>query len=255
VTDYEHVLRETADGVATVTLNRPEVLNACEPRTHHELVAVFGELEADDTVGAVVLTGAGRAFCSGSDLRTVGELEGTASARYVELDFAAKNRIAGFGKPTIAAVHGYCVGGGFELALACDLRIAAGDAVFALPEIGLGTLPGAGGLQRLPPIVGLGIAKEWAMTGRQVDAAEAYRTGLINTLTEPAELLSVAQDLARLLASRSPTAMRYVKAALDPDPPSNWGLVAAYHGLASRACHDQPEYHRRSREFSADQRT
>lgn len=249
MTRYEHLLWATEDGVATVTLNRPDVLNACEPRTHRELIAVFDELESDDTVRAVVLTGAGRAFCSGSDLRTVGRLAGAEAARYVELDFAAKNRIAGFGKPVIAAVRGYCVGGGCELALACDLRIAADDAIFALPEIGLGTLPGAGGLQRLPAIVGLGVAKEWAMTGRQVDAAEAYRTGLVNLVTGAADLLPVAQDRAALLARRSPTAMRYLKAALDPGPPANPGLVAAYHGLAARACHDQEEYSRRAGEF------
>lgn len=250
MTDYQHLLRDTADGVATVTLNRPEVLNACEPHTHRELAAVFDELETDDSVGAVVLTGAGKAFCSGSDLRTVGKLAGIEASRYVELDFAVKNRIAGFAKPTIAAVNGYCVGGGFELALACDLRIAADDAVFALAEIGLGTLPGAGGLQRLPAIVGLGIAKEWAMTGMRVAAAEAHRTGLVNTLTLPDDLMPVARDRAMSLAGRSPTAMRYLKAALTPDPPSNWGLVAAYHGLASRACHDQPDYVRRAGEFS-----
>lgn len=236
--------------VATLTLRRPRVLNALDSRTHRAIGAAIAELEHDDRVGAVVVAGEGRAFCSGSDLREIGQLSGPAEQEYVELDFRTKNRIATCTKPVIAAIQGYCVGGGLELALACDLRVAASDAVFALPEVGLGSLPGSGGLQRLAPLVGAGIAKEWILTGRHVAAEEAHQRGLVNSVVAPETLSSAAHDLAAGLAARSALAMRLAKVALTPDPLPDRGLVAAFQMLAGDATHAQPSYASATRRFA-----
>ena len=226
---YEHLEVRLADQVATITLNRPEVLNACNSATHREVQAAFDEIEADDQVRVVVLAGAGRAFCSGSDLRETGKLVGVEARRYIQLDFGCKNRIAACAKPVIAALHGHVAGGGFEMALACDIRIVAENVLFSLPEIVLGTIPGSGGLERLPQIVGLGIAKEWALTGRRIDAAEAFQRGLANKVVALDRLLPEAQAFARELAQRSPTALALAKVALDHEQASTSGLVLTYH--------------------------
>jgi enoyl-CoA hydratase/carnithine racemase len=234
------------DRVGVITLNRPEVLNACNSATHREVQAAIECVENDETVRVVVITGAGRAFCSGSDLREVGQFQGQAARSYLALDFATKNRIAACSKPVIAALHGHVAGGGFEMALACDLRLAAEDVQFSLPEIVLGTLPGSGGLQRLPPIVGLGIAKEWALTGRRIGADEALRRGLVNAVHANGEVMAAAITLARSMADRSATALFLSKVAMDPEPPSARGMVGAFHMLASEACHADPIYQERA---------
>jgi len=236
-------LQFTVDsGVALVTLNRPEVLNACNSAMHLEVQAAIERAELDDSVRAVILTGAGRAFCSGSDLREVGQFKGAAARRYLQLDFSTKNRVAMCAKPVIAALHGHVAGGGFELALACDIRLVADNVQFSLPEILLGTIPGSGGLQRLPQIVGLGIAKEWAFTGRRIGADEAYRTGLANHVYPADRLLPEALALARELAQRTALSLALAKVALDPEPPAADGMIGIYHTLASQACHDDPMY-------------
>jgi len=247
---YEHVRVEIVDQVATITLNRPEVLNACNSATHREVQTVFDELEADDRVRVLILAGAGRAFCSGSDLREVGKFVGVDAQRYVKLDFCSKNRIAACAKPVIAALHGHVAGGGFEMALACDIRIVADNVLFSLPEILLGTIPGSGGLERLPAIVGLGIAKEWALTGRRIDAAEAFQRGLANKIVPLDQLLAEAQAFARDLAQRSPTALALAKVALDREQTTNSGLVLTYHMLACEACHNDPVYQERTSAYT-----
>ena len=247
--EYEHIDVSAIDGVATITMNRPEVLNANDSKTHGEISTAFLEMSTADSVRAIIITGAGRAFCAGSDLRAVGRLKGKQASEYVELDFRTKNSIAGCGKPVIAAINGYCYGGGLEIALACDIRIASVDAVFKLPEIGLGTLPGSGGLQRLPQVVGHGIASEWALLGREVDSDEAYFRGLVNRLVQPDQLLGYAEGYARQLAGLNPDALRFAKVALDPTPPAGAGMIAAFHGMASRICHDEPGYDAQTSEF------
>ncbi len=241
--DWQYLLYEVEDRVATITLNRPEVLNACNPATHREIQAAIERAELDQDVHVVIMTGAGRAFCSGSDLRELGRFKGIEARRYIKLDFATKNRVAACAKPVIAALHGHVAGGGFELALACDIRLVADNVLFSLPEIVLGAIPGSGGLQRLPQVVGLGIAKEWAMTGRRIDAQEAYRTGLANHVYPLDRLRPEAMAFARSLAERAPLALALAKIALDPEPPASDGIIAAYHMLASQACHDDPAYH------------
>jgi enoyl-CoA hydratase/carnithine racemase len=241
---------DVEDGVATLTLRRPRVLNALDSHTHRAIAAAFEELERDERVGAIVIAAEGRAFCSGSDLREIGQLAGRAEQEYVELDFRTKNRIATCPKPVIAAIQGYCVGGGLELALACDLRVAATDAIFSMPEVSLGSLPGSGGLQRLPQVVGVGIAKEWILTGRRVPAEEAHLRGLVNRLVEPDRLQEAARELASELAAKSPLALRLAKVALTPDPLADRGLVAAFQMLAGDATHSQPSYSSATRRFS-----
>lgn len=240
--DYQYLKVERDGPVAVITLNRPEVLNACNSATHQEMQRAIEAAETDAEVKVVVITGAGRAFCSGSDLREVGQFQGAAARRYLKLDFATKNRIAACQKPVVAALHGHVAGGGFEMALACDIRIVAEDVLFSLPEINLGTIPGSGGLQRLPQIVGLGIAKEWALTGRRIDADEALRTGLANAVHPRERLVAEALGFAHDLAGRSALALFLAKVALDPEPPAEGGLIGTYHMLASQACHDDPGY-------------
>ena len=240
---FQYLLYEVKDAIATITLNRPEVLNACNSATHLEVQRAVEQAELDDQVRVLIITGAGRAFCSGSDLREVGQFKGAAARRYLKLDFDTKNRVAACTKPVIAALHGHVAGGGFELALACDIRLVAENVLFSLPEIVLGTIPGSGGLQRLPQVVGLGIAKEWALTGRRIDAQEAYRTGLANHVYPLDRLQAAAIELARTFAERSALSLTLAKVALDPTPPASAGIVGSYHMLASQACHDDPVYH------------
>lgn len=238
--------------VATVTLNRPEVLNACSPDTHRHLQETIARLEADASVRVILLRGAGRAFCSGSDLNIVGKLAGRDAQDYIRLDFSTKARVAACAKPVIAVLHGHVAGGGFELALSCDMRIVADNVQFSLPEITLGTIPGAGGLQRLPQIVGLGIAKEWAMTGRRIGAEEAHLRGLSNAVHSLDALQGAAMAFAQELAKRSPVALQLCKVALDPAPPATDGLVGIYHRLASEACHNDPAYKQNAGRFDRE---
>lgn len=237
------------DRVALITLRRPEVLNALDSSSHLALSNAIADLERDERVGVIVIAGEGRAFCSGSDLAEIGQLTGQAEQDYVALDFATKNRIAGCTKPVVAAIQGYCVGGGLELALACDFRVASADAVFMMPEVTLGSLPGSGGLQRLPRVVGVGVATDWILTGRKVSAEEAERHGLIARLVPSGEHLSAARTLAAELATKSPLSLRLAKVALTPEPLADRGLIAAFQMLAGDAGHRQPSYSAATKKF------
>ena len=254
-TDRDRVQVTSSNGVGTILLARPEKLNACTPAMHRAVQAAVARMEDDDDVRVVVFRGAGRAFCAGSDLNETGRMEGKAAQDYIRLDFGTKARIASCAKPVIAALQGHVAGGGFELALACDMRLVAEDVQFSLPEITLGTIPGAGGLQRLPQVVGLGIAKEWAMTGRRIGAEEAYRRGLANAIHPVEALVEATTAFAEELAARSSTALALCKVALDPAPPATDGLVGVYHRLASQACHDDPVYQQRARGFGRKEAT
>lgn len=247
--DFRYLKVETEGAVAIITLNRPEVLNACNPDMHREVQASMDWVDQAEGVKVAILTGAGRAFCSGSDLKEVSKFQGAEAQRYLKLDFTTKNRVAACTKPVIAALHGHVAGGGFELALACDMRFVAENVLFSLPEINIGTIPGSGGLQRLPLIVGLGIAKEWAMTGRRVGADEACQRGLANHVYPLATFLEETKRFASDLATRSGKALFLSKVALDPAPPASAGMIGVYHMLASEACHDDPVYRERAGGF------
>jgi enoyl-CoA hydratase len=233
----ERVLYQVQDRIARLTINRPEKLNALDRATvlgiDHSLAAAQG----DPDVGVLILTGAGdKAFVAGAD---IGELasqtpvEGEAFARAGQAVF---NRLEALGKPSIAAINGYALGGGLELALACTLRVASETARLGLPEVTLGIIPGYGGTQRLGRVVGPGRALELILTGEAIEAREAHRIGLVNRVVPPADLLPAAEALARTLLARGPLALRYalqaVRQGLQMTQAEGLGLEAALFGLA-----------------------
>ena len=211
----EPVRYEAQDGIAMLTLDRPDVLNAMNNAMRAQLLEIFTRLRTDDAIKVVVVTGAGdRAFCAGADIREF--LEPPTPTHFREarkrLDFRAEMERCS--QPIIAAIRGFALGGGLELALACDIRIAAEDAHLGLTEINLAIIPGGGGTQRLPRLVGRGKALEMILTGMRVPAAEALRIGLVERVVPVAELLSAAQTLARQIADKAPIALRYAKEAV-----------------------------------------
>lgn len=211
---FEHLLTRIEGHSLVVTINRPEVRNALAPQTLAELSRVASEAAADPGVRAVIFTGGGeKAFASGADIRALRER--TTLDNLVSAPQESFQVIAELPKPTIAAVNGYALGGGCELAMACDIRIAADTARFGLPEVGLGIMPGAGGTQRLARLVGLGKAKELIFTGAIIEAEEALRIGLVNRVVPAGELLAAALAMAEQIASRAPISIRLAKAALN----------------------------------------
>jgi enoyl-CoA hydratase len=202
------------DRIATITIDRPDVRNALDEATAAEIEQALSEAEANREAFVVVFTGGGeKVFVSGADLR---DLRHRKSKQVLE---ACLNRlfatIDGFPKPTIASMNGHALGGGMELALACDFRIAASGSRLGFPEVGLGLLPGAGGTQRLPRLVGLGKAKELILTGDPIDADQALSIGLVHRVVPREELDRATRELADKLASRAPVAVRLAKAALN----------------------------------------
>ncbi len=213
---YETLIVERDGAIATVTLNRPKVLNALNQRTIDELDRAIAELDADVDVRAIVLTGAGeKAFVAGADineLATQSPVSGRDFARRGQAVFA---RIEQLGKPVIAAIGGFALGGGCELAMACTFRVAADTAKLGQPEINLGLIPGYGGSQRLSRLVGKDRAMELILTGRQVGAEEALRIGLVTRVVPAAALAQEAKLFAQELASKAPVALRYAKLAVE----------------------------------------
>ena len=212
---YEAIRYAVDGGVATVTLNRPEVHNAMNEAMRRELTQCFTGLVTDDEVRVILVTGAGeKAFSAGADIREF-------VAPQVPTRFRETRRRVDFRQvmdrcpqPIIAAIRGYAFGGGLELALACDVRVASEDARLGLTEIDLAIIPGGGGTQRLPRLIGRGKALEMILTGARISAAEALRLGIVERVVPDAELLSSATELARTLAGKAPVALRYAKEAV-----------------------------------------
>lgn len=214
---YQTILYEKREGIATITINRPEVRNALTQALMAELGQALDQVEVDEEVRVLIITGAGdRSFVSGGDIGEVG-----ARNTYTELGLDSRlrrgvlTRLEYLFKPSIAAINGYALGGGCELALACTLRIAADTAKFGQPEINLGIIPGLGGTQRLTRLVGKGRAMELILTGDIIDAQEAYRIGLVNKIVPADQLMEAAKALALKLASKPPLALKAAKDAVD----------------------------------------
>ncbi|RLB59948.1 MAG: enoyl-CoA hydratase [Deltaproteobacteria bacterium] len=219
--EYSNILVEKTASLATVTVNRPQVLNALNRQTIEELECAFYELRADEAVRAVILTGAGpKAFVAGADIKELSQLDASQGVEFARRGQAVLELIENLGKPVIAAINGYALGGGLELAMACHLRLAAEGIKVGQPEINLGVIPGFGGTQRLARLVGEGRALELVLGGDQIDAAEAHRLGLVNQVVAADKLMEQARALGEKLAGKPALAVRYA-------------LEAVHHGLQS----------------------
>ncbi len=234
---YELLTFDVADRIATITVNRPDKLNALNDALMDELRRAIAEARRRADVGAVLLTGAGRAFVAGADITELVDqtaIEGKARAQRGQLVF---RRFETSPKPTLAAVNGFALGGGCELAMACHMRIASESAKFGQPEVKLGIVPGYGGSQRLPRIVGKGRALQLLLTGEVIDAAEAYRIGLVNRVVPAAELLASARALLATILCQGQLAVAHcieaVERGLDMGLEDGVALEASYFGLLS----------------------
>jgi enoyl-CoA hydratase len=219
---YSHLALAVADRIAVITIERPDKLNALDTTTISELGACIRELAAREDVGAIVLTGAGRAFVAGADIGELTSLDATSAHALAARGQGVFRLFETSPKPTIAAVNGFALGAGCELAMACHIRVASEAAKFGQPEVKLGLLPGYGGTQRLPRLVGRGRALELLMTGGTIDAAEALRIGLVNRVVPAATLLDAARALAGEMLRQAPLAVAACIEAVD---------VGCEHGL------------------------
>jgi enoyl-CoA hydratase len=213
---FETVLFGIANRVATVTINRPDKLNALNAQAKAELRELFTQLKTDSNVDVVILTGAGeKAFVAGTDIKELTVLNSETGKEFSAKGQEVFDLIENLGKPVIAAVNGYALGGGCELALACHIRIASENAKFGQPEVNLGIIPGYGGTQRLARLVGRGRAMELVLTGNQIDAQEALRIGLVNKVVPLADLPAAARNVAQLIASKGQIAIRMALKAVN----------------------------------------
>jgi enoyl-CoA hydratase len=233
---YENLLFDIKEQIGRITINRPDVLNALNLQTIEELDDCLESVRRDAAIRALILTGAGeKAFVAGADINELARqtpLDGKATALRGQRVF---HRLETLGKPSIAAINGFALGGGCELALACTMRIASRNARLGQPEVKLGILPGYGASQRLPRLCGKGIAYELILTGDMIGAEDALRIGLVNRVTEPADLLATAESIARKIIANAPLAVKYSMEAIEKgmEMPQEEGLFleAALFGL------------------------
>jgi len=209
--EYQNLKTAVSEGIATVTVSRPQALNALNSRFFQEMDNLLPELDRRDDIKVLIITGEGKAFAAGADIAEMvqkSQSEGQEFSRAGQKTFRSLEL---FAKPVIAAVNGFALGGGAELAMACDIRVASSKAKFGQPEVNLGVIPGYGATQRLPRLIGLGNALHLLMTGEMIGAEEALRIGLVQKVVEPDQLLATATELAKAIASKGPRAVRLVK--------------------------------------------
>ena len=213
---YDNLLYDVRDGIAWITFNRPKVLNALNRHTILELGRALEAARGDAAVRVLILTGAGeKAFVAGADINELAQMTPITGQETSLLGQSTIHILETMGKPSIAAINGFCLGGGCELALACSMRLASRTAKIGQPEVKLGITPGYGGSQRLPRLVGKGMAHEMILSGEMISAEEALRIGLVNHLAEPAELLGACEALARKIIEKGPLAVRYSMEAIE----------------------------------------
>ncbi|MFH2002008.1 MAG: enoyl-CoA hydratase-related protein [Planctomycetota bacterium] len=213
---YKNLIVERTGSITRVTINRPEVLNALNAETFSELNTLFTELREDLETRGVIITGAGdKAFVAGADISELAKMDQHTAKKTSEIGQNVFNRIEDLGKPVIAAVNGFALGGGLELAMACTFRYASEKAKMGQPEINLGTIPGYGGTQRLPRLVGRGLANELLMTGNIIDAQEAFRLGLVNKVLPAESLLEAAEKTMGIIIQKSLLTLRYMSQAVN----------------------------------------
>ncbi len=213
---YQTIILEIRDKIAFVTVNRPDKMNAVNLDVIGELRDVFSQIENDKNVGVVILTGAGeKAFVAGSDISILNTYDADAAKNYSEVGNNFLSAVQNFPKPVIAAINGFALGSGCEIALACHIRIAAENSKFGQPEVNLGLIPGHGGTQRLTSLVGIGKAMEMILTGNIIDAIEAQKIGLVNKVVPASELMKASEELAKLLLTKAPPALKFAISAIN----------------------------------------
>jgi enoyl-CoA hydratase len=233
--EFENVIYEKEDGIAYVTFNRPKVLNALNAATLADLRAALEDARDDPSVRGVLLTGAGdKAFAAGADIAELAKASAVEAERSSHSTQETFDLLETLGKPVVAAVNGFALGGGLEAALACTIRIASVNARFGQPEVKLGVLPGGGGTQRLPRLVGKGRALQLILTGGIIDADEAYRIGLVNEVVPTNVLIPRAEEILQEIAANAPIAVKYALEAANSESQSEGlALEASYFGLAA----------------------
>lgn len=212
---FENLKYEIKNGIAYITVNRPDSLNALSSEVLYELQEAFERMDNDPEVGSAILTGEGRAFVAGADISQMVDLTGLEGQEMMKQGARVMNYIENVSKPVIAAVNGFALGGGCELAMACDIRIASEKAQFGQPEVNLGIIPGFGGTQRLPRLVGKGMGKYMIMTADYIKAYEALRIGLVEKVVPHEELISTCEEIALKIMSKAPIAIKAAKVAIN----------------------------------------
>ncbi len=213
--EYKNLIIETNNLISIVKINKPATMNALNSEILSELESVFNYLKNDENTKVIIITGEGRAFVAGADISQMCSMDPMQGKEFSERGSRVFRLIENIDKPVIAAINGFALGGGCELALACDIRIASTKAKIGQPEVGLGITPGFSGTQRLPRIVGEGRAKELIYTARAIEADEAYRIGLVNKIAEPENLMRDTLKMAKIIASNAPIAVKYSKQAIN----------------------------------------
>lgn len=245
MSSYNNLLFEKKNDIGIITINRPKALNALNSETLHEIDMLITEISVDPTVKVVIICGAGdKAFIAGADITEMKAMTAMEGRSFAKQGQAVLDKIQNLPQPVIAAINGFALGGGCELAMACSIRIATEKSKFGQPEVMLGVIPGFGGSQRLPRLVGTGNANELLLVGDNINAQEAYRIGLINKLVDAEKLMSVAIEMAEKIASRAPIAVQLCKEAvnegMDVDLQTGIALEAEIFGLCF-ATEDQKE--------------
>ena len=214
--NFENILFEKKNSIAYVTVNRPKVLNALNMATMDELRTAFHDIKNDAGVRVVILTGSGeKAFIAGADINELAAHNAVSGKEYTHRGQSVLNLIENLGKPVIACLNGFTLGGGCEIAMACTMRLASDNAKIGQPEVKLGIIPGYGGTQRLPRLAGKGRAMQLVLTGEMISAQEAYRIGLVNEVTSPADLIPRAEAIAQKIIANSPLAVQYSLEAIN----------------------------------------
>jgi enoyl-CoA hydratase len=214
--NFENILFEKKNAIGYVTVNRPKVLNALNMATMEDLRKAFHDIKSDSSVRVVIITGSGeKAFIAGADIAELSKNDAVAAKEYTHKGQSVLNLIENCGKPVIACINGFALGGGCEIALACTMRLASENAKLGQPEVKLGIIPGYGGTQRLPRLVGKGIAMQLLLAGEMITAQDAHRIGLVNEVTAPAELIPRAEAIAQKIIANAPLAVQYAMEAVN----------------------------------------
>ncbi|MFH2036476.1 MAG: enoyl-CoA hydratase-related protein [Candidatus Zixiibacteriota bacterium] len=222
--DYKNIIVENKERIAVITINREKALNALNDEVIKELYYFFTHKRNESDIDGVIITGAGKAFVAGADIGELAKCDVKSSMKKSEIGLRLMNAIETFPRPVIAAVNGFALGGGCELAMACDIRLASDKAKFGQPEVNLGLIPGYGGTQRLARLVGRGKAKQLIFTGAIIGADEAYRIGLADEVYPVEELMDKAMEMAKLIASKAPLAVRIAKECINDGLDVNLGV-------------------------------